>query len=168
MKQLISGILLLTVGFLSVQSAWAQSQLGVVRYSHVSIPVKDLAVSIPFYNNVLGLQSVAVPAALAASQAWFNVGGGQQLRLVASRAEPANSVTPTRIALTVSSLSQTEKQLRQRSLSISRQMGSSGKPVLSISDPDGYLIELSEGKADNPGFLQSAAKSIWKSITTVE
>ncbi|MBO0932794.1 VOC family protein [Fibrella aquatilis] len=162
--------LLLSIGLLFLVSVTqAQSRLGVLRCAYVALPVKDLSASLTFYNTVLGLQPVAVPSALANSQAWFNIGGGQQIRLIEGRADGgAIGATNSRIALVVSSLRQAEQQLRQRNPAVARQVGLAGKPVIYITDPDGYQLELSEGKAESPGFLQSAAKTLWKSITTVE
>jgi lactoylglutathione lyase len=171
MKQLFTGLLIFTILLVSVDVAHAQSRLGVVRCNHVALSVKNLTVSLPFYSNVLGLHIVAVPSGLATSQAWFDIGGGQQIRLVEGRSGAIEIKSEnTSIALVVSSLHIAEQQLRQRNLAVSRQNGPSGKPILLVSDPDGYQIELSEGKAksDGPSFLQSAAKTLWKSITTVE
>ena len=166
MKQLIG--FLLCIGLqISGNVASAQSRLGVVRCTHVALPVKDLAVSLPFYSNVLGLPLVAVPSALASSQAWFDVGGGQQIRLIEGRPD-GSSASITRIALVVKSLRQAEQQLKQRNPAVLRQTSQAGKPIIFVNDPDGYQIELSEGKPEKPGFFQSAAKTLWKSITTVE
>lgn len=151
--------------------ARAQSRLGVVRCNYVTLAVKNLTVSLPFYGNVLGLTIVAVPSSLATSQAWFNVGGGQQIRLVEGRSEISSIKSEnTSISLLVNSLRVAEQQLKQRNVPLSRQVNTAGKSVLLLTDPDGYQIELSEGKlkTDGPGFFQSAAKTLWKSITTVE
>lgn len=147
--------------------AAGQGRLGIQRYGYVVLPVKSLATSIPFYNNVLGLKPVAVPGGIANSQAWFDIGGGQQIRLVEGRSD-ATRIPVTNLALVVSSLKQTEQQLRQRGVALSRQNMSTGQTSLYISDPDGYVFEFNEGKSDGPGFLQSAAKSIWRSMTEVE
>ena len=171
MKQLFTGLLIFTILLISIGVTQAQTRLGVVRCHYVALSVKDLTASLPFYSNVLGLNIVAVPSALAASQVWFDVGGGQQIRLVSGRSNDNSTKSENvSIALLVSSLRTAEQQLRQRNLSISRQIGPSGKPMLLVNDPDGYQIELTEGKAktESPGFLQSAAKTLWKSITTVE
>ncbi|MEZ0487049.1 VOC family protein [Fibrella aquatica] len=162
MKQRLTVVLLL----ISLAAA-GQERLGIQRYGHVVLPVKSLAVSIPFYNNVLGLKPVAVPSGIASSQAWFQIGGGQQIRLVEGRAE-SNRPAGTNLALVVSSLKKTEQQLRQRGIATSRQNMSTGITTLSVLDPDGYTFEFNEGKTEGPGFIQSAAKSIWRSMTEVE
>lgn len=141
--------------------AYGQSKQGAVGYAHVMLPVRNLTTSLPFYSTVLGLRIVAVPSGLASSQAWFDVGGGQQVRLVESKVESGNTI---HIGLLVSSLRRIEQQCRQRNLPVS----SLGKNSLVVTDPDGYQIELAEGKREGPSFLQSAAKTLWKSITTVE
>ncbi|WP_375443422.1 VOC family protein [uncultured Fibrella sp.] len=162
MKQRLTVILLLV----SLVAA-GQGRLGIQRYGHVVLPVKSLAASIPFYNNVLGLKPVAVPSGVASSQAWFEIGGGQQIRLIEGRSD-ASRPTTMNLALVVSSLKQTEQQLKQRGVAISRQSMSTGQNSLYVSDPDGYVFEFNEGKSEGPGFLQSAAKSIWRSMTEVE
>lgn len=162
MKQRLTVLLM----FVSLLAA-GQGRLGIQRYGHVVLPVKSLAVSLPFYNTILGLKPVAVPSGIASSQAWFDIGGGQQIRLVEGRAD-GNRTAGTNLALVVSSLRQTEQQLRQRGAAISKQNMSTGQTALYVSDPDGYVFEFNEGKSDGPGFLQSAAKSIWRSMTEVE
>ena len=159
-------VLLMLVSMLAV----GQGRLGVQRYGHVVLPVKTLATSLAFYSNVLGLKSVAVPGSLASSQAWFDIGNGQQIRLVEGRPEAGNSRSPTAsVGLVVVSLRQAEQQLRQRGAAVSRQSATTGgQSVLLLTDPDGYVLELIEGKADSPGFLQSTAKSIWRSMTDVD
>ena len=154
MKKLLTGFLFL----------FAFAAAGQGRLRHVVVPVKDIAGSIPFYANVLGLRAVAVPGSLAASQAWFDAGGGQQIRLI----EGKTDVRGVQLALAVGSLRQTEQQLRQRGVTVARQNSPTGRPALYLTDPDGYAIELAEAKAEGPGFLQSAAKSIWRSMTEVE
>lgn len=165
MKQLIAGIYLLCLLQLPGNSL-AQAALGL---DHVVLPVRELTVSLPFYRNVLGLAGVAVPGALASTQAWFDVGNGQQLQLVEKRIDASSLRTGSLlVALRVSSLRQTEQQLRQRGASVTRQTNANGKPTLLLTDPDGYLLELTEAKAPKPGLLQSAGKWLWQSITTVE
>lgn len=162
MKQRLTALLMF-VSLLAV----GQERLGIQRYGHVVLPVKSLAASIPFYNNVLGLTPVAVPSGIASSQAWFQIGGGQQVRLVEGRSEGSRSAG-TNLALVVSSLKKTEQQLRQRGIAVSKQNMSTGLTTLYVTDPDGYIFEFNEGKSEGPGFLQSAAKSIWRSMTEVE
>lgn len=165
MKQLFAGIYLIALLQMPGKGL-AQSALGL---SHVVLPVRELTISLPFYRNVLGLTGVAVPGALASTQAWFDVGGGQQLRLIEKRSDASSLRTGSLLlALRVSSLRQTEQQLRQRGASVTRQTNASGRPALLLTDPDGYVLELSEGKAPKSGFLQSAGKWLWQSITTVE
>lgn len=164
MKQQLTALLMLASLLAAGQG---QGRLGVQRYGHVVLPVRSLAISIPFYNNVLSLKPVAVPSGVASSQAWFEVGGGQQIRLVEGRPENSRP-SGTTLALVVNSLRQTEQQLRQRGVAVSRQNVATGRGNLYVSDPDGYVYEFNEGKSEGPGFLQSAAKSIWRSMTEVE
>ncbi|HEX9956463.1 MAG TPA: VOC family protein, partial [Fibrella sp.] len=153
MKQRLTALLMLV----SVLAA-GQGRLGIQRYGHIVLPVKSLTASLPFYNNVLGLKPVAVPSRIASSQAWFEIGGGQQIRLVEGRSD-ANRSTGTTLALVVSSLKQAEQQLRQRGAFTSRQSMSTGRDILYVSDPDGYVFEFNEGKSEGASVLQSAAKS---------
>lgn len=121
----------------------------------------------PFYSNLLGLKQLAVPGNLATSQAWFEIGGGQQIRLIEGRTDAARP-SGTYLALVVGSLKQAEQQLRQRGIPVVKQSIVTGRASLSVSDPDGYIFEFIEGKSEGPGFLQSAAKSIWRSVTEVD
>ncbi|MEZ0540698.1 VOC family protein [Fibrella arboris] len=163
MKQRLTALLMLV----SLMAA-GQERLGIQRYGHVVLPVRSLTVSTPFYTNILGLKPVAVPGSISSSQAWFDVGSGQQIRLVEGRPD-ANRSAGMNIALSVSSLRKTEQQLRQRGVAATRQnLQTGGKSSLFVSDPDGYIFEFNEGKSEGPGFLQSAAKSIWRSMTEVD
>ena len=148
-------------------AATGQGRLGIQRVGHVLLPVKSLEVSMPFYGNLLGLKQLAVPGNLATSQAWFEIGGGQQIRLIEGRTNAARS-SETYLALVVGSLKQAEQQLRQRGVSISKQSTATGRASLTVSDPDGYVFEFVEGKAEGPSFLQSAAKAVWRSVTEVD
>jgi lactoylglutathione lyase len=147
----------------------AQQAGGVSGYQHVALPVRDLSVSLPFYRSVLALPGIAVPGTLAGSQAWFDLGGGQQLRLIEKRGESSLRTNGLSVALRVPSLRQAEQQLRQRNATVARQTNATGAPILQLTDPDGYLVELIERKpANKPGFVPTAAKWLWKQVTTVE
>ncbi|MEZ0610733.1 VOC family protein [Fibrella sp. WM1] len=157
------------VGLLLFSANITRAQASLQGFSHVVLPIRELGVSLPFYRNVLGLTGVAVPGTLSGSQAWFDIGGGQQLRLVERRTDVSSLRTSgVHVALQVGSLRQAEQLLKQHSAAVIRQTGASGLPVLQLNDPDGYLIELYEGKANKPGFIQSAGKWFWKSITSVD
>lgn len=169
MKQRMQWLVILGLVWGTLTQAMAQSATGFQGYSHVDLPIRELGVSLPFYRNILGLTGVAVPGTLAGSQAWFDLGGGQQLHLVERRTDVSSLRTGgVHVALQVSSLRRTEQQLKGRSATVTRQTNSAGRAVLQLTDPDGYLIELYEGKASKNGILQSAGNWFWKSITSVD
>ncbi len=164
MKKRVTGLLLLLSAV-----ALGQGQPGSQGFGHVVLPVKSLAVSMAFYGNGLRLAPVAVPGNLASLQAWFEVGNGQQIRLVEGTGNvPAGRLGGVQVGWLVGSLRQTEQQLRQRGLTPIRQTGAGGKPTLTLTDPDGYGLEIGEGTAERPGLLQKAARSIWESMKQVD
>jgi lactoylglutathione lyase len=169
MKQQIVGFSLVCLWLIQGSASRAQSVVGVAGYQHMVLPVRELTTSLSFYRTVLGLPGVAVPGTLAGSQAWFDVGVGQQLRLVEKRGESSLRPNGLTVAVRVPSLRQAEQQLRQRNATLTRQTNAAGVPVLQLTDPDGYQIELLETKpVSKPGVIPTAAKWLWKQVTTVE
>jgi lactoylglutathione lyase len=111
--------------------------------NHVALHVADVAASVHFYGQVLGLTPLPRPA-FDFPGAWFALGPGQELHLIGGRAAPAQSHSRgTHFALQVADARAAEVALRARGAT-----GSLLKPrpdgVLQffITDPDGHWIEF--------------------------
>jgi len=121
--------------------------LGVVRHNHLALQVKDLPTSAAFYRDVLGLKPIPVPDNLKTIRAWFDLGQGQQIHLLAGRTAPVvNDRNGSHFAVFVASIEQSERFLTERGLPYHRQVRFDGVAQLYFADPDGYLIELNQGK----------------------
>ena len=117
--------------------------LSVIELNHVALHVSDLAVSVKFYRDVLGLPQLARPA-FSFGGAWFAL-GSQQLHLI----EDAKSVGKDRrvlhVALLVEDAGEWAQMLRARGVTL---RGPSPRPdgarQVFLVDPDGYELELLE------------------------
>ena len=133
---------LLTV---SVSLAQTTGSLGIVRHNHLALQVKDIPVSAAFYREVLGLNPIPVPDNLKAIRAWFDIGNGQQIHLLAGRTTPiVNDRNGSHFAVFVASIDQSEQFLKDRKIAYHRQVRFDGVAQIYFADPDGYLIELNQ------------------------
>ncbi len=118
--------------------------LSVIELNHVALHVSDLAVSVKFYRDVLGLPQLARPA-FSFGGAWFAL-GSQQLHLI----EDARSIGKDRrvlhVAILVEDAGEWAERLRARGVTNLR--GPSPRPdgarQVFLYDPDGYELELLE------------------------
>jgi catechol 2,3-dioxygenase-like lactoylglutathione lyase family enzyme len=139
-------LLSLSVALLSL-AAVAQSadKIGIVKHNHLALQVKDLQASARFYRDILGLQPVPVPDDLKAIRAWFNIGEGQQIHLLAGRMEPViNDRNGSHFAVFVENIDQTEAFLKKRTIAYHLQVRFDGVKQIYIADPDGYQIEFNQ------------------------
>lgn len=133
--------------------------VGIDQYLHTAIAVRDLDGAIYFYGTVLGLERVE--RALRFPGAWYQLGETQIHLIVPDQvtASPA-SLDPSQLdsrqldpsqkwgrnphlAFRVANLDKAKEQLLQHNCPI--QSSASGRPALFTQDPDGNVIELSQG-----------------------
>lgn len=142
-----SAILFLLPLLLITQLAVAQDKLGVVGHNHLALHVKDMAISTAFFRDVMGLKSIPVPENLKAIRAWFDLGNGQQIHLMAGRTETViHDKNASHIALFVDNIDKAETYLKARKMTFHKQTRFDGVVQLYFADPDGYLWELNQGK----------------------
>lgn len=133
-----------------LSGAGAIAQISVSGYNHVALSVKDLDASARFYRDVMGLTPVAVPENLRAIRAWFRIGPGQELHLLAGRGNPVanNGPNGAHFSLTIPDADDAEALLKAEGLKYLRQQRFDGAWQIFLSDPDGYFIELNEPKPE--------------------
>lgn len=141
MKKLLFAFLLLS------GTVFGQDNLGVIRHNHLALHVKDIPTSTAFYHDVLGLKSIPVPENLKAIRAWFDIGNGQQIHLLAGRTEQiVHDRNGSHIALFVENIGKSEAFLTAKKIPFHKQTRFDGVTQIYFADPDGYLFELNEGK----------------------
>jgi catechol 2,3-dioxygenase-like lactoylglutathione lyase family enzyme len=142
MKTILCALLLLA------QVAFAQetpATLGVAGHNHLALHVKDMQASVPFFRDVLGLKSIPVPENLKAIRAWFDIGNGQQIHLLAGRTDDIHhDKNGSHFALFVADMNKSEAFLKQRNITYHKQTRFDGVVQIYFADPDGYLFELNE------------------------
>jgi lactoylglutathione lyase len=117
--------------------------LAIKEINHVAIYVADVEKSVQFYEQVMGLQSLARPA-FDFPGAWFRIGTDQELHLIGIRTEPVVSGSRSNhFALEVFDLAAWETHLIQQKASYRPpKPRPDGILQLFVFDPDGYWIEL--------------------------
>jgi len=131
--------------------------VGIDQYLHTAIIVRDLDGAVHFYGTVLGLERVDSPrerlhqGALRFPGAWYQL-GETQIHLIVpdSTATYPALLDPSQkwgrnphLAFRVANLEKAKEQLLQHNCPI--QGSASGRPALFTQDPDGNVIELSQG-----------------------
>lgn len=116
------------------------------QYRHVALLVTDLSRAEAFYSNVLGLAKVERP--LNFPGCWYQLGDVQIHLITTEHPLPplANSDKWGRnphIAFAVADLEAAKAVLLQAGAPV--QMSASGRPALFTQDPDGNILELSQG-----------------------
>lgn len=113
---------------------------------HAAVLVSELERAEYFYGKVLGLSKVE--RSLKYPGAWYQV-GEFQIHLIVAPFTPAKLQHPEKwgrnphIALSVTNLDTAKSQLIAHNCSI--QTSASGRAALFTQDPDGNIIELSQG-----------------------
>jgi glyoxylase I family protein len=107
------------------------------QLDHVSVPIRDLARSRAFYEDLLGLGQAPRPD-LGFPGAWY-AAGRAQVHLI-QREQPLGGIDPTgpHLALEVENLDTVKQTLDARGIPYL----ALGSQQLWIADPDGNVIEL--------------------------
>lgn len=119
----------------------------ITRCLHTAILVSDLTKAEKFYSDILGL-SPARHRPLKYPGMWYQV-GEYQIHLIVHPHFTSPVPNPEKwgrnphLALAVDNLEEAKQRLQERGYSI--QMSASGRTALFTQDPDGNVIEISQG-----------------------
>lgn len=140
---------LLPVALLSSQSAPANQS---PELDHTTVYVRDLQKSVEFYEKVMGLEKIPEPFK-DGRHIWFRMGPHQQLHVVSGASEPARHDIEIHTAFRVASLPDFMMHLDQMKVKYRNFKGDgkmSARPdgvrQVYFQDPDGYWIEVNDGK----------------------
>ena len=117
----------------------------VVGLDHVSVLVSDLAKSLHFYQDIIGLSVQARPD-LGFDGAWLAVGKNQSIHLLclpnpdAQRDAPIHVGRDRHLALVVTDTEIIKERLMRQNIPFT--VSQSGRDALFCRDPDGNGVEL--------------------------
>jgi len=119
-------------------------EFSVIELNHVALSVSDVARSLPFYREVLGLEVIPRPN-FPFPGAWFRLGHHQELHLIGDQrlAAASGHSMDGHFALLVQDLAPVEARLRAAGV---RFRGPGPRPdgalQIFVADPDGNVIEF--------------------------
>lgn len=120
----------------------------ILKLHHASLIVKDLTISLGFYNNVLGLEIDNSRPDLGYPGAWLKLPGNQQIHLMQLDNPDIESKRPEHggrdhhVAFAVSSIDVISKSLENLFMPFTK--SKSGRKALFCRDPDGNALEFIE------------------------
>ena len=122
------------------------------EFDHYAIHVRDLGKSADFYDKVVGLEKIPEPFK-DGRHIWFRVGGHSQLHVIGGATELPQLPIDIHFALRVTSLTDfmarlDKAQVKYRSFNGDAKFNTRPDGVRQIyfQDPDGYWIEVNDGK----------------------
>ena len=115
----------------------------IAQLNHVAIHVEDVARSVAFYRDVLGLEPIARPA-FSFPGAWFRIGADQELHIIGERQrEVISHNRGNHFAMLVDDFDAWEKHLAECGANTApRRLRPDGAWQLYAIDPDGHYVEL--------------------------
>ncbi len=116
----------------------------ILQLDHVALHVKDVAKTVAFYRDILGLKQIARPG-FDFEGAWLRLGKNQSLHLIGGRDRAVhNSNRGDHFALLVDDIDAWAAHLKQCDIS---HRGPKKRPdgayQIFLEDPDGHWVELS-------------------------
>ena len=123
-----------------------------LEFDHYAIFVDDLARSVEFYRNVLGLKEVPEPFQ-DGRHAWLGIGGNLQIHIITPRSSSTRPTHDVHFAFRVDSLKDFIAHLESLGIPYGDQqpdrqirMRPDGIPQTYFQDPDGHWLEVNEAK----------------------
>jgi lactoylglutathione lyase len=123
-----------------------------LSFDHYAIFVDDLARSVEFYRDVLGLEEIPDPFR-DGRHVWFRIAGNQQLHIITPRQSDTRPTADVHFAFCVASLSEFIVHLEAHDVHYGDQrpdrqirMRPDGIPQIYFQDPDSHWLEVNEAK----------------------
>jgi catechol 2,3-dioxygenase-like lactoylglutathione lyase family enzyme len=113
--------------------------------NHISFPVRDLARSLAFYRDLLGLEPIPRPS-FGVDGAWLSAGNAQVHLIVTPEGvavdQPPPSLNPmaSHAAFAIADYAGTLAELKRNGLEVLETAPEVGQ--MWVRDPDGHVIEL--------------------------
>jgi lactoylglutathione lyase len=128
-----------------------QAATAAARAEHVAIQAADLDRSATFYREAFGLKPIPTPLA---NRRWVDLGHGFALHILDGRTAPKPSNRSEHLAIQVDDLARVTGWLDQHRLPWSDFAGKprtmqtrfDGVRQIYVQDPDGYWLEVSDGR----------------------
>jgi lactoylglutathione lyase len=145
-----------SLGVINTPKVLMHSQSGATRklveFDHSTVLVRDLQKSAEFYEKVFGLERISEPFK-DGKHIWFRIGAHEQLHVVGGATDPVPQAIDVHFAFRVASLPEFMAHLDQMHVQYRNFMGE-GKVTLRpdgvrqiyVQDPDGYWIEVNDGR----------------------
>lgn len=141
--------LLLTVSY----QAYAQSGKPSVRINHVAIFVSDLKTTKTFYENIIGLDTIAEPFH-DGKHAWYTLGSNISMHVVQGATEKREYYKNQHNCFSVPSVEAFTRVLAKNSIVWEDVRGTrnaistrvDGIKQIWLQDPDGYWVEINDAK----------------------
>jgi glyoxylase I family protein len=124
------------------------NEKNILKLHHASLIVKDLNISLDFYQHVLGLETDDARPDLGYPGAWLTLPEQQQIHLMELDNPDKNSQRPEHggrdhhIAFSVTSIDEISASLETLGMTFTK--SKSGRKALFCRDPDGNALEFIE------------------------
>lgn len=125
--------------------------------NHISFPVRDLARSLAFYRDLLGLEPIPRPDFGSVGGAWLSAGNAQVHLIVVPEGVAVDQPPPTlnpmasHAAFAVDDYASTLAAIAGQGLEVLETSPEMGQ--MWVRDPDGHVIELIAAAARRPEVL---------------
>jgi catechol 2,3-dioxygenase-like lactoylglutathione lyase family enzyme len=159
----LSGFLIATC------SAFAQAQpVFDCVFNHMAFPVKNLQVSVDFYQRILNLKEITNRSGNPNIR-WLSLGGERELHLISGVNEPVKVNKALHLAISTDNIYLLASHLKANNIQYSDWAGipntlntrADGVKQIYFQDPDGYWIEVNNGYVGAKR-EQNVKDTIWK------
>lgn len=137
-------------------------------FNHMAFPVKNLQVSVDFYQRVLNLHEIT-NRTQKDNIRWLSLGNGNELHLIAGMQEPVKINKAVHLALSTENIHEVVSHLKGLGIQFSDWAGiantlsvrADGVKQIYFQDPDGYWIEVNSGYIGHSR-VTNVQDTIWK------
>jgi lactoylglutathione lyase len=143
-------LLIIPCTFLFMQQTGAQPKPTI---NHIALYVIDLKKSAPFYQDIIGLDTIPEPFR-DGKHTWFSIGPKSHLHLIEGAKEKLPHPKNNHICFTVPSVEEFVKRLTKHQIEFEDLRGTKGAITTRVDgvkqiyfkDPDDYWIEINDAK----------------------